>query len=77
MSALYVVFGFIAVCLFSTAGYRASNNARHRKEIDAITYHGRIHALYAVARRSAVLSVATIVRRAAIAKSVPAIKRQN
>lgn len=69
MSFLVSIAGLIVAYLFFLAGFRTGTGMRNQKLIDAITYHGRIQAIYDGMRSSAALSVATLVRQVGLMKS--------
>lgn len=71
MSILFAICGVFVAFLFCAAGYRVSNESRYRKMKKAITYQGRIQALYDEICRSNVASVTAFLTRAAVAKSQP------
>ena len=71
MSILLAVAGFIIAVLFAAAGYRATNVARYQEMQEKIAYQGRVQALYDSVRRADMLSAASFLKRAVVAKSSP------
>lgn len=71
MSILFALCGAAVAVLFSTAGYRVSNQSRYREMKKTITYQGRVQALYEDIYRLNAMSVASFLKRAVIARSKP------
>lgn len=69
MSVLLVVSGLAFGLLFAAAGFRTVNGMRYRRARNAITYQGRVQALYDNLRGSVALSAASFVKHAIVAKS--------
>ncbi|NNF90775.1 MAG: hypothetical protein HKM96_05280 [Boseongicola sp.] len=69
MSILFSAAGLVIAILFGLAGYRTGTGMRNRKLAEAITYQGRVQAIYDGMRCSAALSVATLVKRVGLAQS--------
>jgi hypothetical protein len=71
MSILLAFAGLVIAVLFAAAGYRATNVVRFQEMRDRIPYHGRIQAFYDSVRQADVLSAASFLKRAVVAKSAP------
>jgi hypothetical protein len=71
MSILLPLGGFVLSAIFGFVGYRLANATRNRDIKKNFTYHGRVQALYDEVSRSGAMSMASILKRAAIARSAP------
>lgn len=74
MTLFLALMGCLGAVLFSLAGYRTIINMRQREQRGRISYQGRVEAIYEAPRGNLVMSAATMLKRAIVAKSIHVAK---